>query len=88
MKMRVIVFVALAVCLLAVSSAQAHVTFVAYDPCCAPPVAFTAYYVPAPAVMYPPAAVVRSRYRPLRGGSVTRVRYVTAPAAYASPWYW
>ncbi len=39
----------------------------------------TTYYAPAPAVSYQPVARVRTRYRPLLGGSVTRVRYGYAP---------
>jgi hypothetical protein len=66
--------------------AEAHGTYVVYHPvvdvCCSPPVAITTYYAPAPAVVYP-SAVVRTRWRPLLGGPVTRVRY--APAAR---WWW
>ena len=36
----------------------------------------TAYYAPAP------VAVARTRYRPILGGTVTRVRYGYAPAYY------
>ncbi|MBX3425947.1 MAG: hypothetical protein KF688_09740 [Pirellulales bacterium] len=42
------------------------------------PAPVVAYYAPAPTVVYQPAARVVTRYRPLLGGSVTRVR----PAGY------
>jgi hypothetical protein len=66
----------------------------------APAVATTAYYAPAPqtvyyapaprAVYYAPAPVAAvpvytTRYRPLLGGTITRVRYRYAPVAYAPP---
>jgi hypothetical protein len=44
-------------------------------PCCAPV---------EPAIAYQPVAQVRTRYRPLLGGSVTRVRYGYAPT-YVAP---
>ena len=64
-----------------------------------PPVAYaprTVYYAPvvaapaAPVVaapvapVYEPVARVRSRYRPLLGRTVTRVRYGYAPAYYSA----
>ena len=87
MRLPAVVLVASAFCLLAVSDVQAHVTYVAYDPCCSPPVAVTAYYAPAPAVRYQPAAVVRTRWRPMFGSAVTRVRYVGSPAVYPAHWW-
>jgi hypothetical protein len=86
MRLLAVVLVASVFCLLAVADAHAHVTYVAYDPCCSPPVVMATFYAPAPAVVYPSTTAVRSRYRPLLGGSVTRVRYVDAPVVYASPW--
>jgi len=66
-------------------------TTVYYSP--APAVATTAYFAPAPRVAYyapapaPVAAVpvYTTRYRPLLGGSITRVRYRYAPVTYAAP---
>ena len=40
------------------------------------------YDTPAPTVAYRPVARVRTRYRPLLGGTVTRVRYGYVPAYY------
>jgi hypothetical protein len=53
----------------------------------APPVAHAAYYAPAP-VAVAATPVYTTRYRPLLGGSITRVRYhyaPVAPVAYAAP---
>ncbi len=60
------------------------------------PVYYSSYYTPAPAVIAPARAVVampapvyqpvtrvRTRYRPILGGTVTRVRRGYAPAYYA-----
>jgi hypothetical protein len=47
----------------------------------APPVTY-ASYAPAPTVAYQPVARVRTRYRPLLGGTVSRVRYGYAPVYY------
>ncbi len=44
----------------------------------------TVYYTPAPAVSYQPVAHVRTRYRPILGGSVTRVRYRYAPVYHTA----
>ncbi|MCH7751888.1 MAG: hypothetical protein IH898_07005 [Planctomycetes bacterium] len=44
----------------------------------------TVYYTPAPAVSYQPVARVRTRYRPILGGSVTRVRYRYAPVYHTA----
>lgn len=83
MKLRVIALATLSACLLLSTSAQAHIGYVAYDPCCAPPVIYTSYYAPLPAAVYSPAVVVRSRYRPLLGGTVARTRVVASPVVYA-----
>ena len=76
------------------SSANAQVAYVSYYQPVAvyrPPVVYSAgyvpyttYYAPAPAVSYQPVARVRTRYRPILGGSVTRVRYGYAPV-YGAP---
>jgi hypothetical protein len=57
------------------SEAQMWVT---YYPTPAP-VVYSSFYAPAPVVGFQPAAVVRTRYRPILGGSVTRVRPVYSP---------
>jgi len=44
----------------------------------------TVYYAPAPAVSYQPVAQVRTRYRPILGGSVTRTRYRYAPVYHTA----
>ena len=44
----------------------------------------TVYYTPAPAVSYQPVARVRTRYRPILGGTVTRVRYRYAPVYHTA----
>lgn len=76
------------------STAEAQVTYVSYyqpavayypAPVYSPGCAYTAYYAPAPAVAYQPVARVRTRYRPILGGSVTRVRYGYAPVVYSPP---
>jgi len=54
-----------------------------YAPAPAPVVVapHTVYYAPAPVpVVYRPVARLRTRYRPILGGTVTRVRYGYAPA--------
>ena len=67
------------------SEAKAQVAYVTYyQPMTvySPPVVYTphtVYYAPAPAVSYQPVARVRTRYRPILGGTVTRVRYSYAP---------
>ncbi len=96
--MRRIVFAltALTACVVAGSHAEAQVGYLAYEPVdaacgCEPPVAVTAEYAPAPATAYDHPAVMRSRYRPLLGGVVTRLRYVNygyVPASYAPAWWW
>lgn len=64
---------------------------VSYAPVAVPaaaPVVYTTRYAPAYTVPRPvvttvaPAAVVRTRYRPFVGRSVTRVRYRYAPVTY------
>jgi hypothetical protein len=81
-------------CMLAASTARAEVGYIAYEPagwaCCQQPVVATAYYEPAPAVFYSSPAVAWTRYRPILGGVVTHMRFVsypTTPAAYA-PFWW
>ena len=76
------------------SAAQAHTPYVTYYSPVAvhsppvvvtphvvhyAPVAHSVYYAPAPTVSYQPVARLRTRYRPILGGSVTRVRYRYAP---------
>ena len=62
---------------------QAHSPYFTYYH----PAAHAVYYNSAPAVYYAPAPVVyqpvvrvRTRYRPILGGRVTRIRYGYAPA--------
>jgi len=58
------------------------------------PAPHAVYYAPAPRVAYyaPAAApvaavpVYTTRYRPLLGGSITRVRYAPATVAYYPAW--
>jgi hypothetical protein len=79
------------------SDAQAQVAYVTYyQPMTvySPPVVYaapqtvyyapapTVAYAPAPAVTYEPVARVRTRYRPLLGGTISRVRYGYAPVYY------
>lgn len=64
------------------SKSTAQVVYTTYyqpAPTCQP---VNVYYAP-PTVAYQPVARVRTRYRPLLGGTVTRVRYGYAPAYYA-----
>jgi hypothetical protein len=63
------------------AAAQVYVTYYQPAPACAPPAAYATYYAPAP-VVYQPVARATTRYRPLLGGSVTRVRYGYAPVVY------
>jgi hypothetical protein len=86
MRSLAVVLAAWALCLFAASAVRANEVYVAYDPCCATPVAVTTYYTPVPPVAFGSPAVVRTRYRPVLGGRVTRIRSVNAPAVYASPW--
>ena len=79
-------------CWLAIESdAQAQVAYVTYyQPMTvySPPVpcaSHAVYYAPAPAVTYQPVARVRTRYRPILGGTVTRVRYGYAPVYHPAP---
>ena len=62
---------------------------VVYSPVIAAPapVCRTSYYVaPAPVAVGPvPVTRVHTRYRPILGGTVTRVRTGYAPAYYAAP---
>jgi hypothetical protein len=89
MKRIAVMLVAVALYLLSGSVARAQVVYYysAEPAYCPPPVAVTTYYAPAPVAWYPSAAVVRTRYRPLLGGTVTRVRY-RAPVVYARGWWW
>lgn len=82
MKFRVTMFTALAAFLLLSSNSLAHVGYFAYDACCTPVFVHTSYYAPLPTPVYPSAAVVRSRHRPLLGGTVTRVRMVEPTVVY------
>ena len=43
------------------------------------PVVYTSYFAPAPVVGFQPVAVARTRYRPILGGTVTRVRPAWSP---------
>ncbi len=43
------------------------------------PVVQTSFFAPAPVVTYQPVQVTRTRYRPILGGTVTRVRPAFAP---------
>jgi hypothetical protein len=43
------------------------------------PVVQTSFFAPAPMVGFQPTAVVRTRYRPIIGGTVTRVRPIYSP---------
>lgn len=51
------------------------------------PVARTAYYAPAP-VVAAPAPIVQTRYRPILGGTVSRVYYPPYRAAYPAIAYY
>ena len=93
MKPVVVLLVAFAFCLVVGSAAQAQGAYVTYyaaaEDCCSMPVAVTTYYAPAPVVAYQPAAVVRTRWRPLLGGFVSRVRYRGyAPVVYSPACCW
>lgn len=72
--------------------AEAQVAYVTYyapavpvTTYCAPPtpVMYTSYYAPAPVVGYQAVPVVRTRYRPFLGGTVTRIRTGYAPVVFA-----
>lgn len=80
MKTALALFVAAVLWLGSGADAQAHSPYYAYYQ----PVAHAVYYAPAP-VVYQPVVRVRTRYRPILGGRVTRVRYGYAPAYYAPP---
>jgi len=97
MKNTAMLLVALAFCLGAGTESQAQIPYLTYyQPVVAyrqPVVVYrapvlpapqTVFYAPAPApVVYQPTARVRRRYRPILGGTVTRVRYGYAPTYYA-----
>ena len=91
MKKSAVLLVACMLWLGAQSDARAQVAYVTYYhpmPVFNPPVvamphtvyyAAAPYYAPASRVSYEPVARVCTRYRPLLGGTVTRVRYRYAP---------
>ncbi|NOY41794.1 MAG: hypothetical protein GXP26_08160 [Planctomycetes bacterium] len=80
MKTSVALLVAAALWLGSAADVQAHTPYVTYFH----PVPHAVYYAPAP-VVYQPVARVHTRFRPILGGRVTRVRYGYAPAYYAPP---
>ena len=89
MKKLTMLLVVLAICLGSKAEAEAQVAYVTYyQPVTvySPPVVFTprtVFYAATPApVVYQPSARVRTRYRPILGGSVTRVRYGYTPTYY------
>ncbi len=90
MKKSAVFLVACLLWLGAQSDARAQVAYVTYyQPMTvySPPVVVapqTVYYTPAPAVSYQPVARVRTRYRPILGGTVTRVRYRYAPVYHTA----
>jgi hypothetical protein len=92
MKYVAVMLVAIAACLACESQCQAQIVQVGYQPVTAyyAPVPVTTYYAPAPVttyyapapvttVSYQPVARYRTRYRPILGGTVTRVRYGYTP---------
>lgn len=90
--MKKIALMLLVVALWAVSGsdaeAQVYVSYYQPAPVYAPaPVYYSSYYAPpvvaAPAPVYQPVTRVRTRYRPILGGTVTRVRRGYAPAYYS-----
>ena len=96
--MRKLALPLLAVALWAVSTANAEAQMVyfsyyqpavVYSPVVAAPapVCRTSYYAaPAPVAVAPvPVTQIRTRYRPILGGTVTRVRTGYAPAYYPAP---
>ena len=91
MKKSALFLVACLLWLGAQSDAGAQVAYVTYyQPMTvySPPVVATPHrvcYAPAPTVAYKPVARVRTRYRPILGGTVTRVRYGYAPVYYPAP---
>lgn len=88
MKTPPAMFLVFVLTLLTYSSAQAQEPYTSCDPCCSSPVVMTTYYAP-PAVVYQPAAVGWTRYRPLFGDYVTRVRYGGySPMVYGPGWMW
>lgn len=71
--------------------ADGYLDFVSTDACgCEEPVYAASYYIPAAPITYGDSAVVRWRYRPILGGTITRMRYVNygyAPAYYGPLWW-
>jgi hypothetical protein len=54
-----------------------------YAPTVPTAVPVTTYYAPAPTVAYRPVPVTTTRYRPILGGTVTRIRTGYAPVVVA-----
>ena len=87
MKNLVILLVAVGAMAVVCGNANAQVGYVTYYQPVYPaavvapaqPVVYTSYYAPTTVRTYQPVARVRTRYRPILGGSVTRVRYGYAP---------
>ncbi|MCA9235709.1 MAG: hypothetical protein KDA44_09560 [Planctomycetales bacterium] len=61
---------------------QPAVAYYAPAPVYVAPAPVVAYYAPAPAVVYQPATRVRTRYRPILGGTVSHVRSGYVPVVY------
>jgi hypothetical protein len=79
---------AIAIYFLAYDSAQAQEPCVCCDPCYSSPAVITTYYA-SPAATYPSGAVGWTRYRPLFGDYVTRIRYGGySPVVYGPGWLW
>lgn len=96
MKQITIAVVAFLACLLGQSSARAQDAYVVYvpinDSCgCETPAATSVWFAATPPFVYDGPVTVRSRYRPLLGGVVTRTRQVSygdATHYYAPIWWW
>ncbi len=75
------------------SAARADDGYVVYDSVdcgCEEPIFVASYPAPAVPAVYGGPAAMRWRYRPLLGGTVTRIRYVNygyIPSYYA-PFWW
>lgn len=71
------------VCLVLSGRTEAQVWVTRYQPVTAfyapAPIVQTSFFAPGPVVGYQPVAVARTRYRPILGGTVTRVRPVWSP---------
>lgn len=83
MKRVLMLFAACVLSLALVQTVEAQVGYVAYyaaPACCAPaPVVVTSYYAPVPVVAYQAFPVATTRWRPILGGTVTRIRPAYAP---------